>query len=146
MDARVNDCSSEAHFRRWLAPPRGRILLVDDDDDLRRLLARILQREGYDVVQARDGIGLFQLLHATHGGGAAFTAIVTDLNLPYLTALEVLDGLGPRRGSAPVILVTAYGDARARAAAQRMGAVVVLDKPLAPDRLCAVLAQLETRS
>jgi two-component system response regulator FixJ len=126
------------------AAGRRRVLLAEDDHDLLQLLARVLQREGYEVVTAEDGVGLLAELEATTWADPArrFGAVVADVNLPGLGALEVLAGLGSADAAAtPVVLVTAHADEAVRAEARRLGAVAVLEKPLALDELRRAVRQ-----
>ncbi len=107
------------------AAGRRRVLLAEDDHDLLQLLARVLQREGYEVVTAEDGVGLLAELEATTWADPArrFGAVVADVNLPGLGALEVLAGLGSA-DAVPTYL--------ARAIPARSGAAVVRTGELTP--------------
>jgi len=113
------------------------VLLADDDHELRRLLATELRKDGFVVTEARTGI---ELRHRLDDGTDSFDLIVTDVRMPGLTGLAVIDGLrnGNQRSKTPVILITAFGDAHTHAEAKRLK-VVVLDKPFDLDdfRSCA---------
>jgi DNA-binding response OmpR family regulator len=121
----------------------ARILLAEDDPEMLGLLACILEQDGYEVVRAADGVGLLTLIESAtwEQPPRRYDAIVSDVDLPALNALDVLAGLRPARGETPVVLVTAYGDANARAKARRLGVRAVLDKPLDVDRFRAVVRE-----
>jgi DNA-binding response OmpR family regulator len=119
----------------------ARILLAEDDPEMLGLLACILERDGYEVVRTADGVGLLTLIESAtwEQPPRRYDAIVSDVDLPALNALDVLAGLRPARGETPVVLVTAYGDRNARAKAQRLGVRAILDKPLDVERFRAVV-------
>jgi DNA-binding response OmpR family regulator len=117
---------------------KPRILLVEDDTDMRRLVAAVLRRDGYEVVSVGTGIGMLRRVgFADRDGG--YDLIVSDIQLPDLTALEVLEGLRCRDIGIPVVLMTAYGSDDARADACTLGAFAVLDKPFDWETLRAVV-------
>jgi two-component system, response regulator, stage 0 sporulation protein F len=106
------------------------VFLAEDDDDLRTTLASSLGDDGYDVVQARDGAELLELL----GGSASVPwrrpdVIVTDLLMPLYSGLGVLAALKQSGWEVPVIVITAATDPRMTADALRLGAAAVLRKP-----------------
>src|SRR5262249_54544231 len=99
--------------RPMLAQRRPRILLVEDDEDLRRLVAQALGKAGYEVVEAGSGLGLLAGLECTIWGdrSEAFDVILADIQMPDLTALEALEASGSVGLDTAVVLMTAYGDA-----------------------------------
>lgn len=124
--------------------PRGRVLLAEDDPDMRQLLARALRADGHTVVELRDGAELLQVLHATlrQGTEHGVAAIVSDVRMPACSGLEVLKDLRSLSAELPVVLITAFGSAQTHAAARALGAVTVLDKPFDVDDLRTVLLNL----
>jgi DNA-binding NtrC family response regulator len=116
---------------------RGRLLLVEDDDDMRRLTAAVLRAEGYDVEEAESGVGMLRRIEEAIWAETPerYDAIVADVLLPDLTAFEVLEALQSRELATPVILVTAYGGDDTREDACSLGAFALLEKPLAWDAL-----------
>jgi len=126
----------------------ARVLLAEDDGEMRALLARALRGDGYDVVECPDGFRLLEqlgsLLLSPEVLGAdptPFDLIVSDIRMPGVTGLSVLEGLQLFEGLPPMILITAFGDAQTHAAAQRLGAVAVFDKPFDVDDLLAQVRQ-----
>jgi CheY-like chemotaxis protein len=118
-----------------------RALLVEDDADMRRLLELMLRREGYDVVEASGGVDLLAWINrsAFPPWTPAFEVIVSDVNMPDMTAIEVLAAMRTTVSSIPVILVTAFGDAETRREARELGVCALLDKPVGRHDFLAAL-------
>lgn len=119
----------------------ARLLLAEDDLELRELLAYVLRSDGHEVVEARDGNELLSMLSQSIPRGGAresFALIVSDVRMPGLTALDVLTRLQRALSGTPVILITAFGDQTTHLRAQRLGARV-LDKPFDLDDLRAAV-------
>ncbi len=118
------------------------VLLVDDEDDLRRVMRDLLEREGYTVQEARDGVQALDQVdrHAPD-------IIVLDLNLPGLDGYGVLSQLRSRDATRdiPVIVLTAKGDEENEVRVFELGADDFLSKPFRaralPARLEAVLGR-----
>jgi CheY-like chemotaxis protein len=119
------------------------VLVVEDDDAMRRLMATTLDAFGYDVIEAGDGIDLLGWLGASlwDPSGDGVDIVVADVNLPDMTALEVMEALHVHHGGVPVILVTASDDPTVDERAYELGASLVLRKPFD----VADLADLVTR-
>ena len=138
--------------RRLLPSPgkakgRPRILLAEDDDEMRTLLARVLYADGYAVAECRDGIDLFGRIEpfVVREVPLDVDAIVSDICMPGLTGLEILEDLHDRAGFPPVILITAFGDKGIHARAERAGVAAMLDKPFGIDELLAKLHKIVSR-
>lgn len=121
-----------------------RVLLAEDDRELRQLLAVALRRDGYEVLEAHDGNHLLELMAASlvSSGGGRPDIVVSDVRMPGKTGLELLAGLRRDDSSMPVVLITAFGDPETHAEAYRLGADAVLDKPLDLDDLRVVVQAL----
>src|SRR2546427_305575 len=137
-----------AHFDLLEEPARPRVsgahgeplvkgLLVDDEDSLRKVMRDLLERDGYDVAEARDGV---QALDQIDRVGPDI--IVLDLNLPGLDGYGVLSHLRsrPATASIPVIVLTAKGDEDNEVRVFELGADDFLTKPF---RARALSARLE---
>jgi CheY-like chemotaxis protein len=109
-----------------------RYLVAEDDAPLRRLLATMLRQGGAEVVEATDGADLLSWIEqaARSSDREVFDAIVSDIQMPKLTALDVLRTFPGVSRRAPVILITAFGEKQVREEAYDLGAVAVLQKPL----------------
>lgn len=111
-----------------LLPPR--ILLAEDDAEMRALVSGDLRRAGYSVVECADGAALLDRLDsACRTQGLGVDLVVSDVRMPELTGLEVLERLRRADPFTPYIVVTAFGTSETRRAAARLGAIAVLDKP-----------------
>ena len=119
-----------AHLASWRR--RQRILLVEDDHEMRRLLATALRRDGYGVVECANGDDALDWLGPGVLEGAVErvpAAIITDVRLPYFSGLEILAGVGCAPVKIPVILITGFPDEATYREAFALGARCVLAKP-----------------
>jgi len=130
--------------RKSLVPwSRGpTILLVEDDNEMREVLATALRRDGYRVIEAEDGDDALDFLgeEISEGEPARLpNLIVSEIRLPQTSGLDVLEGTRRVSRHVPVILMTGFGDEETHARARELGALRVLDKPFALlDFLAAV--------
>ncbi len=121
---------------------KARLLLAEDDFELRELLAYVLRADGHEVIEARDGNELWAMLAGTESSSAdepPFALVVSDVRMPGLTAFDVLTKLKRRLADTPVILITAFGDQTTHLRALRLGATRVFDKPFDCDDLRAAV-------
>jgi DNA-binding response OmpR family regulator len=119
------------------APSPARLLLAEDDFELRELLACVLRADGHEVVEACDGHELWALLSRESQADepAPFSLVVSDVRMPGMTAFDVMTHLQCALSETPVILITAFGDRTTHLRAMRLGASRVLDKPFDFDEL-----------
>ena len=111
----------------------ARVLLVEDEPNMARTLAKILERKGYDVAMAANGQEAL-----TELGEGPFQVVVTDLNMPVMDGMQLLRRLqgdspppaGERRLlSPPTIVLTGHGSTQAAVEAMKLGAWDYLVKP-----------------
>ncbi|HSB02635.1 MAG TPA: response regulator transcription factor [Anaerolineales bacterium] len=120
----------------------GRILIVDDEANLRHTVARVLQRAGFEVTTAASGKeGLALLSQQT------FDLVYMDIRMPDMNGLETLQAITADHPKLPVILFTGQPDLHSAVSALRQGALDYLQKPLKPEliieRAKTVLSNLE---
>lgn len=110
-----------------------RVLMADDDPQMRRLVRTVLEREGIQVSEANDGLDALDLVGQQH-----FDLLILDLSMPRLDGLGVLEELGAqvRTAQLPVIVLTASGE-EGEAKALDLGAQDYLTKPVRPTALTA---------
>ena len=115
------------------------VLLVEDEETLRKVLRSLLERDGFEVAEAADGAEALSAVDRLSPD-----AVVLDLNLPVLDGYDVLSRLRTRSTSAtlPVLVLTANGDEASETRALKMGANEFLTKPFRPRALGARLKLL----
>lgn len=120
-------------------PFAPRILLAEDDDEMRILLTWSLRWEGYDVVECRNGTELLDALSGATAGDEAdgVALVISDIRMPGMSGLDVLRGLRHSERFPSVVLITAFGDEETHAEADRLGAVALFDKPFEIEDLVA---------
>lgn len=104
---------------------RAHILVVEDDGGMRRLLHKVLSREGYQVGLASDGLEALEKL-----GENRWSLVIADWKMPRMDGLELLRRIRRTRASVPVILITAFGDRDNCREVWDLGAKAYLNKPL----------------
>jgi len=129
-------------------PRRLRVLLAEDDAAFRELLASVLRRSGYEVLEAANGEELLD--HVAFGllrgeKHRTFDLLVSDIRMPRHTGLEILNGMRSANLSVPVILITAFGDPETHRLAYELGARV-LDKPFDMTELELAVAAAFSRA
>ena len=102
-----------------------RILVVEDDTDLRETLWRALSREGYQVSQAGDGTEALSALRMR-----PYDLAIIDLVLPRMGGIQILEQLRSLGLAIPAIVITAYGDRFSYNRATELGASEFLVKPV----------------
>ncbi len=110
------------------------ILLAEDDDALRELLDFALTRAGYLVSCCTNGLELMEKLAA----GDVYDLVISDLRMPALTGLEVLESQLDNPQRPPFICMTAFGDRQTHDIARRFGAAITIDKPFDLDEMIAL--------
>ncbi|WP_375768010.1 response regulator [Archangium gephyra] len=123
-------------------PPR--ILLAEDDAELRALLTLALARAGYAVVALEEGFELSDYVSLTQVYGGPLLPpdlLLSDVRRPGLTGLDVLAQARAAGLFCPVVLLSAFADDAIREVARRLGASAVLDKPVDLEVLTATVRQ-----
>ena len=124
------------------APPRGngeRILLVDDEPLVVAFMAELFRLQGYAVDTARDGVEALELLRQAP---QAYRLLLTDQTMPRMTGSELVLKLRDVCPDLPIVLCTGYSDSINEQRALALGIRRFLHKPLAPDALLAIVAEV----
>jgi len=117
-----------------------RILVADDEPNLRRVLGAILAREGYDVVQAVDGE---EALAAADDG---IDVVITDLRMPRVDGMEVLRRMVDQHPDVPVIMITAHGSVDSAVEAVKLGAFDYVEKPFEQEHIRQIVSKAVRQS
>jgi CheY-like chemotaxis protein len=117
-----------------------RILVAEDDAAMRLLIVESLQADGYEVQEAHDGSALLHHVSAAN----SIDLIVSDIRMPFLSGLQILETLRAEGRTIPVLLMTAFGEDETRAKVEALGAHL-LDKPFALSELRTLVRALLTR-
>jgi DNA-binding response OmpR family regulator len=126
--ARLGRRSASIQARRSYGPLR--ILIVDDEPNVRLSFRIALESARYTVAEAEDGEDAVDLLRRE-----AFDLVLLDLRMPLLDGIETLHCLRAEAIEVPVVIVSAHGDAPLIARALRLGAVDFISKPVTPATL-----------
>jgi len=116
----------------------AKVLVVDDEVNLRKVLTAMLRRNGYEVTAAADGE---QGLAEFYKSGADI--VVTDLVMPKLSGMELLKSINSSHPDVPVILITAHGTVDSAVEAIKLGAFDYITKPFDQAEIQAVIAKAE---
>jgi len=114
-----------------------KILVVDDEENTRIALKRLLTREGYEVFTACNGLEALNSLRFYPA-----ELIITDLNMPQMDGLTFLRELNRDYPSSNVIVITAFGEVESYLEALNLGAFEYLNKPLKLDELRKVMGKM----
>lgn len=137
-DAREDGSNPEASPQ---SPARrtGTVLLVEDDEGVRLLCRKVLERQGYQVVEASDGVAAFELLDSEPG---RFDLVVTDILMPRMNGHELLAGMAARALDLPVVVMSGSADARPLSNELPLEGVVFMAKPFEPEQLVRTVAEV----
>jgi CheY-like chemotaxis protein len=117
-------------------------LVADDDEDMRALVAGVLSADGYTVLEACDGEELLeQLERSVDDPLTRPDVVVTDIMMPRLSGLGVLDAIRRAQLHLPVVLMTVLPDEAVYLVARRLGAAGVLHKPFGPAEIRAAVVR-----
>ncbi|MFQ5656609.1 MAG: response regulator [Candidatus Methylomirabilales bacterium] len=114
-----------------------RILVVEDDEDMRENLRRILVGAGYEVQLARNGVEAIEVLKELR-----FHLVLTDLVMPGMGGLDLLGEIRRHEQNVPVIFLTAFGDRNTMVKATEKGAVDFLTKPFRAASLLGLIERV----
>ena len=114
----------------------AKILIVDDELNMRLVLKAMLKKEGYEVVTAADGLEALKILREEK-----IAVVATDLKMPRLDGMGLLDRIMQDDPALPVIILTAYGTVANAVDALKKGAFDYLTKPFEQDELKTVHPQ-----
>ncbi len=103
---------------------KASVLIVDDELKIRRILQIMLENENYKTEQAKDGVEALEKMETSD-----FDLIITDMKMPNMNGIELLEQIQKRDNTAPVIMMTAYGTIQTAVEAMKKGAYDYILKP-----------------
>lgn len=117
----------------------SRILTVDDSATMRQLVKLALKPAGFEIVEAEDGSIALQKATAE-----TFDLVLTDINMPVMTGLELLRNLRklPQYKFTPIVLLTTESQLEKKAEGKAAGATAWIVKPFEPEQLLAVVTKV----
>ena len=129
--------------------PQPCILLAEDDEEMRRLLVQELQKNGYQVCECSTGLRLLDKLgnrlvspEKLKCEPTEYDLIISDIRMPGVTGMSVLEGMCLFEGFPPMILITAFGDEKTHEQAKELGAAALFDKPFEIEDLLAKVHEI----
>lgn len=118
-----------------------RILVIDDTKNIRMLLTKCLEHEGYQVETASDGQEALDMFRKSR-----YDLAFLDIKMSKLSGTEVLKSIREMGIETPVIIITAYATVKNAVECTRLGAVTYLQKPFTAEKIRAVLSELMNRN
>jgi two-component system, LuxR family, response regulator FixJ len=114
--------------------PRGKVYVIDDDEAMRDSLDFLLGSADFDVTLFESAQQFLDALP-----GLDFGCVVSDVRMPGIDGIELLQRLKTSRNSLPVLIMTGHGDVPLAVEAMKLGAVDFLEKPFEDDRLVGMI-------
>lgn len=115
---------------------KPRILIVEDEDKMRRILELILSPDGYQIDLAQDGAKALSLLERF-----TYDLVITDLKMPVVDGMEVLKAVNKLSVDVPVVVITAYGSVGSAVEAMKGGAFDYITKPFEKEEIRIVASK-----
>jgi two-component system, NtrC family, response regulator PilR len=113
---------------------KTRILVVDDERSMREMLAILLEREGYEAVEAKNGQEALQLFETS-----VFDLVISDIQMPGINGIELLARIKKLAPEVPVLMITAFATAEQAVDAIKLGAFHYFTKPFNNDEIRALV-------
>lgn len=113
---------------------KTRILVVDDERSMREMLSILLEREGYEAVEAKNGLEALQLFETS-----LFDLVICDIQMPDLNGIDLLARLKKLAPEIPVLMITAFATAEQAVDAIKLGAFHYFTKPFNNDEIRALV-------
>jgi DNA-binding response OmpR family regulator len=116
---------------------KKRILVVEDDAEMRSLLKDFFTEEGFEIDSVSNGSEAFRILVRE-----LFDLVITDIRMPGLTGLDIIPGIKKLQPEAPIIVITAFGSEEVHRRAIERGATAYLEKPLRFHELRTMIREI----
>lgn len=116
---------------------KKRILVIEDDEEMRALLKDFFLEEGLETDSANNGSEAFRKLVKE-----SFDLVITDIRMPGLTGLDILPGIRKLQPEVPIIVITAFGSEEIRQRVLEKGATAYLEKPIQFKTLRSLVCEM----
>ena len=117
-----------------------KILIVDDEENARIGLTKLLSQEGYDVESVADGYEALEFLR-----GRRVNLVISDINMPRMNGMVFLHEIHRHYPNVHVIMITAYGEVESYLEAMSLGAFEYLHKPIKLNELKLIMDKIFNR-
>ena len=117
-----------------------RIMIIEDDKEMRSLLKDFFEEEGFEIDSASNGVDALRMLSGDH-----FDLVITDIQMPGLTGLDILPRIRRLKPETPIIVMTAYGSDEVRRRSLERGATTYLEKPIRLSKLRTLIREVVSR-
>ena len=111
------------------------VLVIDDEPELLEILVEEMEYLGFKTLRANNAIEALAYFTEASLQEVAIHAVLSDINMPQMTGLEMLDKMNHMGLEVPVVFISGYGDKEKAVQAMRLGAMDMLDKPFNRDLL-----------
>ena len=121
--------------------PKGRILVIDDEEDVREVLKLHLESAGYNVLEAENGEDGINILRS-EDNMINVGLVLCDIRMPKVNGVECVDFLRKEAPGIPVVIVTGYPDTEMATAFLKKGVKDYLVKPVEKEKLLSVVGKI----
>ena len=117
---------------------RGRVLVVDDEADVRKAVTLGLTKSGYEVIEAEDGKKAVEVM-SSGDNPLAVDLIICDIRMPKVNGVEAISYFRKQYPSRPIIVLTGFPDVQLATSLMKQGVADYLIKPVERDKLAAAV-------
>ncbi len=117
-----------------------RIMIIEDDEEMRSLLKEFFEEEGFETDSVSNGVDALKILSGDH-----VDLVITDIRMPGLSGLDILPAIRRLKPKTPIIVMTAYGSDDLRRRVFERGATIYLEKPIRLSQLKTLIREVSSR-
>ncbi len=111
------------------------ILIVDDEPGFRFSVSLILRNQGFNVIEAGNGIQALEVMSERSRSGEPVDLVISDIRMPGMDGLKFLENLPAGQNMTKVIVMTGYGNRESELALKRLGITRIINKPFSAEVL-----------
>jgi DNA-binding NtrC family response regulator len=121
-------------------PGKGRVLVVDDEESIRKMVGMTLMKAGYDVVEAADGEKAAEMMRKDDNP-LMVDVITCDIRMPRVNGIEAIAFFRHEFPSVPVVVITGFPETEMAVSLMKQGVVDYVPKPVEGQKLVAVISK-----